>query len=192
MKLPSGLAPQQRVGAAVAHDGALQGASEGEPWVLAWRMQCGTGAGWGPGCAHCWHWWVGGWWNIHHGTGDHCSTLANMQKAQEFPESQTALQDSSSAAATDTSAITKATKLPEFSSSKAEGKISDGLNHGLQMLLSFNCPNGAELCSNISPAFSNNFHKSLVFYPVPRIYGLLKLNHSKVVKCICSKVQKLV
>jgi len=54
---------------------------------------------------------------------------------------------SSSACATDTAAITKATKLPEFSGSKAEGKISDGLNHGWQMLLSLNCPDGAELCS---------------------------------------------
>lgn len=52
---------------------------------------------------------------------------------------------SSSASATDTAAITKATKLPEFSGSKAEGKISDGLNHGGQMLLSLNCPGGAEL-----------------------------------------------
>lgn len=38
-------------------------------------------------------------------------------------------------------------RQPEFSGSKAEGKISGGLNHGWQMLVSLNCSDGVGLCS---------------------------------------------
>lgn len=125
--LPEGAfwAPQQEIGAAAAGWGSV-GAERG--WALGPPVEGVTGAGWGPGCAQCWHWRVGGWWDRHRWPSHHSCQHA---KGSRVPgKAKPLCRMSSSASATGTAAITKATKLPEFSSSKTEEKISDGRNLG--------------------------------------------------------------
>lgn len=38
-------------------------------------------------------------------------------------------------------------------------------------IMAAKCPAKAELCSKSYLVLSNNFHKSLGFYPIPQVYG---------------------
>lgn len=107
------------------------------------------------------------------GTGGHHTIPANMLKAQEFLEKPNhfagclpvhlpqALQPSP-----------RQPSCQNLAAAKQKKKLA------MAEIMAAKCPDGAELCSKSYLVFSNNFHKSLVFYPVPQIYGWLTLDHS--------------
>lgn len=60
---------------------------------------------------------------------------------------------------------------------RIEGKTSDGLSHGWQILPSLNHSDGTEpALSDTCLALAEDFHRRLLFYPVPQIYGWCKFN----------------
>lgn len=148
-------------------------------------MEGVTGAGWGqvvPSAD------AGGAEGGGTGTGDHHTIPAHLQKAQEIPEKPNhfagclpvhlpqALQPSP-----------RQPSCQNLAAAKQKEKLV------MTEIMAAKCPDGAELCSKSYLAFSNNFQKKSCFFcPILQIYGWLKLDHSKVVKCLCSRAWKLV
>lgn len=143
-----------------------------------------TGAGWDQVVPSADTGWVAGWWNRHRWPSQHSCQHA---KAQEFREKPNQFAGCLPVHLPQT--LQPSPRQPScqnLAAAKQKEKLA------VAEIMAAKCPDGADPCSKLYLAFSNNFHKRLVFYPVPQIYGWLKLGHSKVVKCLCSRAQKSV